>query len=116
MLHQHDESSDLGIVKITDKAISSIASIAAIEISGVSSLGRATAIASWLTFKKCSPIRVSIDKNQEVHIKVPLVVKYGYNIPDVAGKVQENVRNALEKMTDLTLRDIDIIVLEIEKE
>jgi uncharacterized alkaline shock family protein YloU len=59
-------------------------------------------------------IKVEIDKNEEVKVEIPLVIKYGFNIPDIANKVQENVRNALEKMTNLSIKDIDINVQGIE--
>jgi len=43
------------------------------------------------------------------------VIKFGHNIPDVANKVQENVRVALEKMTNISVKDIDITIQAIEK-
>lgn len=117
MYRKDGERTSLGVVKIKDDAISSIALIAAGEIEGVKSIGcDSRGIAKFLMNKDKSCIKVNIDKDQEVEIKIPLVVKYGFNIPDVAIKVQENVRNALEKMTNLSLKDIDIVVQEIDKD
>jgi uncharacterized alkaline shock family protein YloU len=65
--------------------------------------------------KNYSAIGVEFDKNGEVKVEIPLVIKYGYNIPSVADKVQENIRNALEKMTNLSIKDININIQGIER-
>ncbi|MFH1397456.1 MAG: Asp23/Gls24 family envelope stress response protein [Candidatus Omnitrophota bacterium] len=118
MLDKQDSRTDLGIIKIHKNAIASITSIAAAEIEGVSSLGDSFKL-SWNLFlgqKESRSIRVEIDKNQELRITVPLIVKYGYNIPDIASRVQENVRQALEKSTNLSLKDINIVVKGVKKD
>jgi len=60
-------------------------------------------------------IKVDISKNEEVKVDIPLVIKYGYNIPDIASRVQENVRQALEKMSNLSVKDINVNVQGIER-
>ncbi|MCX5697665.1 MAG: Asp23/Gls24 family envelope stress response protein [Candidatus Omnitrophica bacterium] len=65
--------------------------------------------------KSFSYIDVVIDKNGEVRVVIPLVIKFGYNIPEVASRVQENVRISLERMTDVSLKDINVNVKEIER-
>ena len=113
-----DESrTDLGLLRIHDNVIASIASLAANEVEGVKGIkkGLRSGIMELLDKKDLSAIRVNKDKNGEITIQIPLIIKYGYNIPDVAGKVQENVRNNLEKMADLLIKDINISVQGIEK-
>ena len=39
-----------------------------------------------------------------------VVVKFGFAIPDVAFKVQENVKNAVETMTGLDVSQVNIHV------
>jgi uncharacterized alkaline shock family protein YloU len=117
-MHRHDSRTDLGVIKIHANVISSIASIAASEIEGVKKVGGTSkGIVELLRCKagQCG-IRVGIDKHDEVHIAIPLVIKFGFNIPEVANRVQENVRQALEKMTSVPIKDIDINVQGIEKE
>jgi uncharacterized alkaline shock family protein YloU len=60
-------------------------------------------------------IKVDIVKNEEVRVEIPLVIKYGYNIPETCARVQENVRLALEKMGNLSVRDINVNVKVIER-
>jgi len=115
---QRDESrNELGVLRIHKNVIASISSVAACEIEGVKRVGKdfKSGVMELIGQKMSSAVKVEINKNDEVKVDVPLVIKYGYNIPDVAGQVQENVRAALEKMTDLSIKDININVQGIER-
>ena len=115
---QREESrTDFGIVRIHDNVICSIASLAASEVEGVKAIRKSfkSGIMELLDRKGLFAIKVNKDKNAEITVQVPLIIKYGYNIPEVATKVQENVRNSLEKMTNLMIKDINISVQGIEK-
>jgi len=48
-------------------------------------------------------------------VEIPLIIKYGYNIPEIANRVQENVRLALEKMSNLSIKEINVNVQGIER-
>ncbi|MDD5044531.1 MAG: Asp23/Gls24 family envelope stress response protein [Candidatus Omnitrophica bacterium] len=104
-------------VKINARAIASIAYLAATEIEGVKRIARdfRTTLEEFIGHKGHAGIRVKLDKNNEVRIKISLIMKYGYDIPDVATKVQENVYRAIEKMAGITVKDIDINVRGVEK-
>jgi len=117
-MHRQDSRTELGIIRIHKNVIASIAAIAAMEIEGVKRIGTdfKSGLLEMVGKKSFSAIKVEIDKNnEEVKVEVPLIIKYGYNIPDIANRVQENVRNALEKMTNLSLKDININVQGIER-
>ena len=116
-MHQQDSYTDLGAIKIHKNVLASIAAIAAAEIEGVKHVGGdfKSGILEFIGQKEGKGIKVDIDKNEEVRIGIPLVIKFGHNIPDVANKVQENVRVALEKMTNISVKDIDITIQAIEK-
>lgn len=117
-MRTEESRSDLGTIRIHKKVIASIASIAALEIEGVKRVGGdiRTNIYELLGQKGVGGIKVDIDKNEEVTLEIPLVVKYGFNVPEVANKVQENIRRALEKMTNLSIKYININIQSIEKE
>jgi uncharacterized alkaline shock family protein YloU len=108
---------ELGILKIHKNAITSISSIAAIEIDGVKRVGKdlKSMLLELAGHKFSSAIKVDISKNEEVKVEIPLIIKYGYNIPEVAKNVQENVRLALEKMSNLSIKDINVSVQGIER-
>ena len=115
---QGEESrTDLGAIRIHKNVIASIASLAILEIEGVKRLGGdlKSGILEIVGKKSLSPIKVEISKNEEVKVEIPMVIKYGFNIPEVANRAQESVRNALEKMTNLSIKDININVQRIER-
>lgn len=117
MIEREESHTELGTIKVHKNVVASIASIAALEIEGVKKVGGSfkSALLEIIGKKAGSAVKVEFDNNLEVRIVIPLVVKYGFNVPDIANRVQENVRNALEKMTNLVLKDININVQSIEK-
>ena len=117
-MHKEESRTDLGTIRIHKNVIASIASLAAGEIDGVKRIGRdfKSGVLELLGKKSLLAIKVEIDKNEEVKVEVPLIIKYGFNIPDIANRAQKNVHNALEKMTNLSIKDININVQGIEKD
>ncbi len=116
-MNRDESRNDLGVVRIHRNVIASISSIAAMEIDGVKSVAKnlRSGLLEFVGQKSFASIKVDISKNEEVKVEVPLIIKYGYNIPEVAGRVQENVRLALEKMSNLSVKDININVRGIER-
>ncbi len=116
-MHREESRTDLGTVRIHDNVIASIASVAATEIEGVKGIEKdfKSGLLELIKKKNLGAIKVDKDKNGDITVWVPLVIKYGYNIPDVAARVQENIRNNLEKMTNLSIKDININVQYIER-
>jgi len=116
-MQQEDSCTDLGLIRIHKNAIAQAASLAALDIEGVKRIGKdfKSNLLELIGRKGLTAIRVEINKTQEVTVEIPLYIKYGFSIPEVAGKVQERVRQALEKMTDLRVKDVDINVQGIER-
>lgn len=107
-----DRSTDLGIVRINNEAIMTIASIAAMEIKGVNKMGGGLRRAFYDSFFKNSSykgVRIKM-KDNEVKLSVSVIVEYGVDIPRIADEVQENVKRAVEKMAGLVLSEVDVIV------
>jgi len=112
-----DVVSDLGAVKIHKEVIAAIATIAVSETEGAIKLKNdlKSSLAEFLGKKDYPGITVTFDKGNRVRLEVRINVKYGYHIPDIAAKVQENIRNSIEKMTDLNLTDINVNIQGIER-
>ncbi len=101
---------NLGEVKIADEVVSSIASLAALEVDGVASMaGNATReLVSKLGMKSLSKgVKVDVLEGI-VTVSLVLNLKYGYSIKDTTGKVQEKVKTAIENMTGLEVADVNI--------
>ena len=109
---QKDRSTDLGVIRINNEAIMTIAGAAAMEIRGVHKLGGGigTALHEML-FRRTSSQGVRIKMREgEFKLSVSIVVEYGSDIPRIADEVQDNVKRAVEKMTGLVLSAVDVIV------
>jgi len=117
MINREDAGTELGRIKIHRNVLASITSLAACQIDGVKSIGKdfRSRVREFLDHAEHGAVRIDIDKNGDAWVEIPLVIKFGYNIPDTAARVQEAVRAALEKMTGLSIKDININVQGIEK-
>ncbi len=106
----------VGEVKIADEAVAMIAGIAACETDGVDSMADNISrnIANKLGVSAVSKgVRIDITDNSAV-IDLNIVIKYGYNIPEVTSGVQEKVRDAVESMTGLSVTGVNIHVADIK--
>ena len=107
-----DRSTDLGVVRINNEAITTIASIAAMEVKGVHKIGggfKRTLGEFFLKRSGTGGVRISA-KDNEIKLAVSIVVNYGIDIPRVADGVQDSVKHAVENMTGLIMSEVDVIV------
>lgn len=56
-------------------------------------------------------VAVSVDEDGELTADVYVYLKYGVNVPTVAGKIQEALKQQLTQMTDMNLKSIDVHVV-----
>ena len=105
-----------GEVVIEDEVVAVIAGLAAMEVEGVASMaGNATKELISKIGKKSLSKGVKVDILEGiVTVAITLNLKYGYNIMDISGKVQEKVKVAIENMTGLTVADVNIRVAGVE--
>lgn len=108
--HKVYEKDKIGEVQIADEVVAIIAGLAATEVEGVDSMaGNITNELIGKLGMKILSKGVKVDVTEEhVSVDLSLNMKYGYNIPDVAAKVQDKVKTAIENMTGLTVLDINI--------
>ncbi|NLN66137.1 MAG: Asp23/Gls24 family envelope stress response protein [Clostridiaceae bacterium] len=103
----------MGEIRISSDVVSIIASNAALEVEGISSLsgGIAGNISQVLGRKNpFKGIKVDVSENREVNIDLHIIVEYGARIPDVAWKIQERIKRNVEQMTGLHVEAINIHV------
>ena len=103
---------ETGDVKIADEVVSIIAGLAANEVPGVAgmSAGIVGGIAELLGKKNLSKgVKVSLGE-KEVAIDLYVVLEYGVCIPDIAMKIQEKVKEAVENMSGMNVVEINIHV------
>ena len=104
------EDGKVGEVQIADEVVASIAALAATEVKGVASTsGNVTnELAGKLSNKKLSKgIKVLVNPDA-VSVEMALTLDYGYGIPETAKLVQEKVKLAIENMTGLQVKEVNI--------
>ena len=74
-----------------------IIALAAKEISGVASLQGRGMRADLIS--------------RDINVDVYLVVEFGYSVPDVAYRVQENIKRSVETMTEYKIDTVNVNVL-----
>ncbi len=100
-----------GKVDIDRDILLSIINLAAKEISGVDSL--TNDYLPWIKrpFKKKSEgVQIKFENNSTIKIDIYMIVKVGYSVPDIAFRVQENVKNSLNSMVGLKPGKINVHV------
>lgn len=113
----HDDGS-IGQVQIVDDVVAIIAGLAATETEGVEAMaGNITnELVAKLGMKNLSKgVKVKVTE-EGVYVDLALVLKYGYNIPDVSAKVQDKVKNEIENMTGLNVLEVNIRVASVSLE
>lgn len=108
-------ANDMGVVRIADEVVSTVAGLAAIEVEGVASMsgGWGTDLVEKLGKKNFGKgIRVEIN-DQETNIDIYLSIMYGYPIPQVAENVQKEVRTAVEMMTGLHVAAVNVHIVSV---
>lgn len=106
------KDSTLGTIRIADEVVSIIAGLAATEVTGIAGMsgGLVGGIAEILGRKNFAKgVKVEVGE-REAAVDLYIIVKYGVRIPDVALAAQENVKQAIETMTGLSVVEVNIHV------
>lgn len=106
------DRTDLGEIRIANEVVSIVAGLAATEVEGVAGMsgGVVGGIAEMLGRKNLSKgVRVEVGESQAA-IDLFVVIEYGSRIPDVAQRIQENVKSAIETMTGLRVVRVNVNV------
>ncbi|NLJ86749.1 MAG: Asp23/Gls24 family envelope stress response protein [Firmicutes bacterium] len=106
------DRTELGELRIANEVVGVIAGLAATEVEGVAGMsgGLAGGIAEMLGRRNLSKgVKVEVGEEQAA-IDLFVIVEYGVRIPDVAWKIQENVKRAIEIMTGLEVVEVNVHV------
>ncbi|MCR6545957.1 Asp23/Gls24 family envelope stress response protein [Dehalobacterium formicoaceticum] len=101
-----------GTIRIADDVVAVIAGLAATEVEGVAGMsgGIAGGIVEMLGRKNLAKgVKVEVGE-KEAAIDIFVIVLYNVRIPDVALKIQENVKKAIETMTGLKVVEVNVHV------
>ncbi len=101
-----------GSIKIAEEAVASIVSLAAAQIKGVAAMSGS--MAAGLTEKLgkknlAKGVKVEINE-QDVIVALNIFVEYGVKIPQLALDIQNEVRDTVQTMTGLKVKEVNIYV------
>ena len=110
-------SSENGNIKISDEVVVRISAISAREVEGVAALGAPSATLSDLWGKKNQTKGVKAEITEtSAEVDIHISVRMGYKISEVARKVQESVRFALESYVGINNVLVNVFVDSISAE
>ena len=108
----------IGEVQIASDVVSAIAGISAAEVDGVQAMagGSIYDIAGKLGMKNYSKgVRVTI-AGDKAAVEISVTLKYGYSIPKTCKQVQEKVMQAINSMTGLTVKQVNVRIAGVSLE
>ena len=103
---------EFGKITFANEVLATIAGIAACDIDGVAGMcgGFKDGIVELLGKKNLTKgIKVTNNENT-VSVDIAIVVEYGAKLPEVCSNIQDSVSKALETMTGLAVREVNISV------
>ena len=102
-----------GSLQISTEVLGKIARCAALEVAGVAEVSCGSQNRKVKDFLERanvqSPVTVEM-RGGTAEITLHLVVAFGARIPSVAEKVQENVKTAVQNMTNVTVSRVDLVI------
>lgn len=101
----------LGDIKINNEVVSTVASLAAVEVDGIVSLAGKTSLAEmWGQKDLTKGVSVEIGKDNTAVVHIEANVEYGIEIYKCAHQVQQAVKNAVERMTGLRVLRVNVTI------
>lgn len=114
-LNENQSNKNKGKVTCNKNILLSIINLATKEIAGVSSLCDNFGGGIKKIFSNNYTNGVKIEyTNNGVNIDVFVKVLYGYSVPDIAYKVQENIKNGISSMLDVKINSINVHVQSVD--
>ena len=100
-----------GKVEIDREILLSIINLATKEINGVASLTNAELpLSHKLSKTKSEGVSIKFDVNGVLNVDVYVIVYIGYSVPDIAYRIQENIKNSLNSMVGIKPGKINVHV------
>ena len=114
-LNENQSKSNKGKVSCNKNILLSIINLATKEIAGVSSLcdNFGGSIKKLFSTNYTNGVKIEYTNNG-INIDVYINILYGYNVTDIAYKVQENIKNGISSMLDVKINSINVHVQNVD--
>lgn len=96
----------------------SIINLATKEICGVSRLASSfkSKISNFFTKNNNEGVSVRFNPNGSLAVDVYIRIFYGYSVPDIAYKIQENIKNGIAAMVDMKATRVNVHIMGVDFE
>ena len=104
-----------GKITLDRKILTSIINLAAKEINGVESVTNSSRPWYKKLFSRYDDgVEIKFEKNGTLTVDVFVNIYVGFSVPDIAYRIQENIRNSLSTMVALKPLKINVHVINVE--
>ena len=113
-----EKHTGIGEVQIANEVVASIAGISTSEVEGVDSMagGLAGELVGKFGAKNLSKgVKVEVADDTAM-VELAINMKYGYSIPKTCKQVQEKVMQAINSMTGLTVKQVNVRIAGVSLE
>ena len=63
-----------------------------------------------LAVAKSKGIKIAISEDNGCVVDISILVKYGYDIKEVAQNLQQNIKNTIESMAQLEIKSVNVLI------
>ena len=110
-----NQDTNNGKITLDRKILVSIINLAAKEINGVESVTNSSRPWYKRLFNRYDDgVEIKFEKNGALTVDVYINIYVGFSVPDIAYRVQENIRNSLATMVALKPLKMNIHVINVE--
>ena len=115
MAVKNEDMKNKGKITLDRNILVSIINLAAKEINGVESVcNKHRSFFKKMLKRYDDGVEIKFEKNGAITIDVYINIYIGLNVPDIAYRVQENVRNSLATMVALKPMKINVHIVDVE--
>ena len=115
MAVKNEDMKNKGKITLDRNILVSIINLAAKEINGVESVcNKHRSFFKKILKRYDDGVEIKFEKNGALTIDVYINIYIGFNVPDIAYRVQENVRNSLATMVALKPMKINVHIVDVE--
>ena len=115
MAVKNEDMKNKGKITLDRNILVSIINLAAKEIIGVESVcNKHRPFFKKMLKRYDDGVEIKFEKNGALTIDVYINIYIGFNVPDIAYRVQENVRNSLATMVALKPMKINVHIVDVE--
>lgn len=109
-----EESNSLGDIRINHSVVANIVRLAALEVSGVVTVGGGFVDGIAEIFAKKGGdergVRVTEDEVGDYQIEIRVILRFGVELASIAGQIQQRIAEQVEKMTSKNVARVNVII------